>query len=350
MTRAKNTSTQKTILVIGATGGVGSEVARIFCQAGWQVRAMARKPKAAAQSFAHLGPIEWVKGDAMKQKDVARAATGAATIFHGANPPGYVKWRERAIPMLANAIKAAEVSGARLLFPGNVYNFGPDAWPLLSETSPQNPKTEKGGIRVEMEQMIAQAKIRSLTVRAGDFFGAHAPGSWLQNAMVKPSKAVTSVTYPGVHNKGHAWAYLPDLAETFAQLMDNEDRLGGQEVFHFRGHYFERGVEMATAIVCAAGDETFKVKKLPWALIRLGALAMGTLRSLLEMRYLWQETVELDNQKLAAFLGTEPHTPLKVALENTLVGMGCLGGDRDQRENTGPSIEAIVTAGSELHT
>jgi len=348
MTRAVNASAQKTILVIGATGGVGSEVAKAFCQAGWQVRALARKPKAAAQGFAHLGLIEWVKGDAMKQKDVVRAATGVDAIFHGANPPGYVKWRERAIPMLANAIKAAQVSGARLLFPGNVYNFGPDAWPLMSETSPQNPKTEKGAIRVEMEQMIVQAKIKSLTVRAGDFFGAHAPGSWLQNAMVKPGKAVTSVTYPGVHDKGHAWAYLPDLAETFSQLMANEDRLADHETFHFRGHYFERGVEMATAIARAAGDETNKVKKLPWSMIRLGALFMGTFRSLLEMRYLWQETVELDNRKLTAFLGAEPHTVLNVALQNTLVGMGCLGTSRDQASNQDQASEPSITVGADV--
>ena len=348
MTRAGNLSTQKTILVVGATGGVGSEVAKAFCQAGWQVRALARKPKIAMQTFVHLGPVEWVKGDAMKQKDVVRAATGVDAIFHGANPPGYVKWRERAIPMLANAIRAAKVSDARLLFPGNVYNFGPDAWPLLSETSPQNPKTEKGSIRVEMEQMIAQAKIKSLTVRAGDFFGAHAPGSWLQNAMVKPGKAVSAVTYPGVHDKGHAWAYLPDLAETFRQLMDNEARLQDQETFHFHGHYFQRGVEMATAIARAAGDENFKIRKLPWALIRLGALFMGTLRSLLEMRYLWQETVELDNRKLTAFLGAEPHTPLNAALQNTLVGMGCLGTSRDQVSNQDQASDPSITIGVDV--
>ncbi|MAN62030.1 MAG: hypothetical protein CMI60_08780 [Parvibaculum sp.] len=317
-------SPSKTLLIIGATGGIGGEVANCFARGGWTVRALARKPKEVTKKFSHLGVSEWQKGDALKSKDVLKAARGVDAIFHGANPPGYQKWRERAIPMLANAIAAAKAENVRLLFPGNVYNFGPDAWPLLKETSPQNPNTNKGAIRVEMEQMMVDAGIKSLTVRAGDFFGAHAPGSWLQNAMVRPGKEVKSVVYPGLHDKGHAWAYLPDLAETFRQLLEQEDRLAENDTFHFRGHFFERGVDMAKAIARVAGDETMKVKKMPWGAIRLASPFVRMLRELLEMRYLWQETVELDNAKLVAFLGEEPHTPLNVALAQSLEGMGCI--------------------------
>lgn len=48
-------------------------------------------------------------------------------IFRGANPPGYRNWRGLAIPMLRNAIVAAEQEGARLTYPGSVYVYGPDA-------------------------------------------------------------------------------------------------------------------------------------------------------------------------------------------------------------------------------
>ena len=52
-------------------------------------------------------------------------------------------------------------------------------------------------------------------------------------------------------------------------------------------------------------------------------------REMLELRYLWQRSVRLDNAKLVRFLGAEPHTPIDAAVRTTLVGLGCLpDGDR----------------------
>jgi nucleoside-diphosphate-sugar epimerase len=42
-----------------------------------------------------------------------------------------------------------------------------------------------------------------------------------------------------------------------------------------------------------------------------------------EMRYLWREPIRMDNAKLIAALGREPHTPLDEAIEASLVGLGC---------------------------
>ena len=49
-----------------------------------------------------------------------------------------------------------------------------------------------------------------------------------------------------------------------------------------------------------------------------------TLREVLEMRYLWQVPVKMNNARLSATLGHEPHTPMEVAVEATLSGIGCL--------------------------
>ena len=154
---------------------------------GWTVTALHRDPQRGRAAAPELG-LAWTKGDAMNPTEVAAAAKGTTIIFHGVNPPGYRRWRELAIPMLANSISAARESGARLIFPGNVYNFGPDAGAVIYENSPQNPKTRKGAVRVEMESMLEAAAsdgVRSLVVRAGDFLG-NAPGSWFQAAIVKP--------------------------------------------------------------------------------------------------------------------------------------------------------------------
>src|SRR5690606_88572 len=138
-------------------------------------------------------------------------------VFHGANPPGYKNWQGTVLPMLESSIAAAKAAGAMLVFPGTVYNFGPETFPLVDETAPQRPLTRKGKLRVAMEARLHAAStegLKVLIVRAGDFFGPYGGNNWFGQAIITPGKPVRSVTYPGPHKVGHAWAFLPDFAET----------------------------------------------------------------------------------------------------------------------------------------
>lgn len=322
-----NKSAQRTALVIGATGGIGGEVAHALLAHGWRVRGLSRQPEDARRRTAWVGPAEWIAGDAMNEADVTQAASGAAIIFHGANPPMYKNWRGLAIPMLQNSIAAARRSGARIIFPGNVYNFGPDAGPLISETSPQHPMTRKGAIRVEMEQMLkaaAKEGVRSLVLRAGDYFGPHQPNSWFKDAMIKPGRPLRWVSYPGDREVGHAWAYLPDLAETVARLAEIEPSLPAFDIAHFGGHWLGRGGEIVEAVRRVSGRPDLPIRRIPWLLFYLCAPFVTFLREALEMRYLWRIPLRLDNAKLVSLIGPEPHTPLDEALRQTLTALRCL--------------------------
>ncbi|MGE6697390.1 NAD-dependent epimerase/dehydratase family protein [Hyphomonas sp. NPDC076900] len=311
---------EKRALVLGVTGGAGYEIARALIQRGWQVRAMARSPVPA-----RLPQAEWVAGDALNAADVAAAAIGADVIVHGVNPPGYKDWAKLVLPMLENTVAAARISGARIFLPGTIYNYGRDALPLLTEDAPQRPHTRKGRIRVQMEQRLeaaAQEGVRTLILRAGDFFGPSAGNSWFSQGMVTPGRPVTKITYPGKRDAGHAWAYLPDYGATAAALLDRETELAAFEQFHFRGHYFARGVAFAEAVRAASGGKG-KIAPMPWPALVLLSPFVRIFRELAEMRYLWEETAELDNTRLVSFLGHEPHTDIMDALSWTLAAMGC---------------------------
>ena len=252
----------KTALVLGATGGIGGAVARALLRNGWQVRALTRDPARAAGS--DLKGVIWIAGDAMRAEDVMAAAKGAAILFHGVNPPGYRNWRGLAIPMLANSIAAATATGARLIYPGSVYNYGPDAWPLCTEDAPQTPRTRKGRIRVEMEAMLASGAargLRYLTLRAGDFFGPQAPSSWVTSVLMAGGRPLRAVTTPEVPGVRHSWAYLPDMAETILRLAEREAELPAAERFHFAGHILtgrwpRRCVVPMAKAACPSGRST----------------------------------------------------------------------------------------------
>jgi nucleoside-diphosphate-sugar epimerase len=317
----------RTALILGATGGIGGEVAAALLRNGWRVRSLHRQPQLAAGRATHLAAMQWIGGDAMHQADVVAAARGADVILHGVNPPGYRNWRGLALPMLESSIAAAKASGARIVFPGTVYNFGPDAFPDLTERSPQNPLTRKGKIRVEMERRLeaaAEEGVPTLIVRAGDFFGPRSGNSWFAQGLIKPGQPVRAILYPGRPDAGHAWAYLPDVAEATARLLDRQTELAGFDVFHFGGHWFEDGIDMAHAIQRAVGAPQLPIRRFPWALVYAASPFVTVFREMLELRYLWQRPVRLDNTKLVGFLGAEPHTPIDAAVRATLVGLRCL--------------------------
>ena len=317
----------RTALIIGATGSFGAHAAAALIRHGWTVRALARDPAAARAKTGANMPIDWVKGDAMLPADVIAAAAGAGVIVHAANPPGYKNWRGLALPMLSAAVAAAEAHGARLVLPGNVYNYAPDAGPRIAETAPQTPVTRKGKVRVEMEEMLRASTRRggrALVLRAGDFFGPAAPNSSLLWLTTRKAGRVRGVYAPGPATVGHAFAYLPDLAETLARLLDREGELSAFETFHFAGHWLARGDDMAAAIRRVTGDASIPIKPFPYALIYALSPFVEMFRELLEMRYLWEKPIGLNDGKLRAFLGEVPSTPYDAAIRETLADMGCL--------------------------
>jgi nucleoside-diphosphate-sugar epimerase len=162
-------SKPRTALVLGATGGIGGETALALSRHGWNIRALSRSAKPSPDSTGW----DWVKGDALDRASIVAAAQGADAIVHAVNPPGYRNWATLVLPMIENTIAAAKSSGPRILLPGTIYNYGPDAFPVLREDSPQNATTHKGKIRIALENKLEAAArdgIRCLIVRFGDFF------------------------------------------------------------------------------------------------------------------------------------------------------------------------------------
>ncbi|MBY8820884.1 NAD(P)H-binding protein [Sphingomonas colocasiae] len=308
----------KTILILGATGGVGGETAAAMLRHGWRVRAMARTVPQAA------GDLEWVRGDALERTAVLDAARDVDAILHAVNPPGYRDWDRLVMPMIENSITAARASGARLALPGTIYNYDPRETPVARPDSSQRPNTHKGRIRAAMEQRIAESGVRAIILRAGNFFGPRPGNNWLSQAMVKPGQPVRSILNPATPGVGHAWAYLPDLAETFARLLDREAVLPHFARYHFAGTWDADGMLIADAIRGASQAPSLPVRRMPWALLRLIGLFNVSLRETARMRQFWRHPLALDNESLVAEIGAEPHTPLDQAMTATLAALGCL--------------------------
>jgi nucleoside-diphosphate-sugar epimerase len=122
----------------------------------------------------------------LERASVEAAARGVSAIVHAVNPPGYRNWAALVLPMIENTLAAAQASDARILLPGTIYNYGPDAFPVLREDSPQSATTHKGTIRIALERKLEEGRhgVRSLIVRFGDFFGQKPGNNWFSQAVV----------------------------------------------------------------------------------------------------------------------------------------------------------------------
>ena len=213
--------------------------------------------------------------------------------------------------MTASVIEAAEASGATVMMPGNVYNYGAGMPERLGEETPHAPTTRKGHLREEMEQAYAGAGddgVRTIILRAGDFIEREKTGNWF-DSHIAANVAKELVIYPGPLDRVHAWAYLPDMARAMVGLAERRAAFAAFERFGFPG-YGLTGQELVDLMERASG-RTLKVKGLPWSMIRLLGLVLPQMREVAEMAYLWRTPHAIDGAKLAAALPDFQATPLE---------------------------------------
>ena len=283
----------QTALILGARGRFGKHCAAAFEASGWTIKRYARGT------------------------DMIAAALGCDLIVNGLNPPNYQNWQTEIPRITDEVLAAAKASGATILVPGNVYNFGTAMGPWSADNE-QTPNSLKGRIRVAMERQYAEAAgegIRTILLRAGDFIDTDASGGFFDLIIAKPS-AKGKIKYPGQTDIDHAWAYLPDLARAAVALAEQRADLPAYADVPFEGWTLS-GDELAQAIGRVTGIKT-RAAKMSWLPIRIASPIWKLGRELLEMRYLWDTAHRLDGSKFAMLVPDFQPTPIAQAIATAL--------------------------------
>ncbi|WP_299729887.1 NAD(P)H-binding protein [uncultured Tateyamaria sp.] len=291
------------VIVLGAKGRFGRAAVAAFEAAGWNVTALARSWPAGA------GPTR-VLLDVTDVAALKQACAGQDVIVNAVHPP-YHHWPTAVPRITAAVIAAAQSSGATVMIPGNIYNYGADLPPVLSETTPWVGNTGKGAIRIRMEQAYRDAGIRTIVLRSGDYFEGAKTGNWFEDH-IAPKAAQGKLSYPGPRDLPHAWAYLPDMARALVGLAEQRERFDIFEEFGFEG-YTLTGDELG-ALIGQIMDREMRFTRFPWWAVRTTALWSPLMREVLEMRYLWNRAHSMDGRKLRAALPGFVPTPVEVAL------------------------------------
>ncbi|MGE0153290.1 MAG: NAD-dependent epimerase/dehydratase family protein [Reyranellaceae bacterium] len=306
---------ERASLILGGSGSFGGAVAREMLARGWRVRALARDPARLA-----LAGAEAVQGDALDGDGLSRAGEGAAVIVHGVNYP-YHQWTPNMERVTSNVLRAARSHGATVLFPGNVYGFGPQADAPLPETAGMRPSSEKGRLRVRLETMLRAATLdggaRALVVRAGDYFGPTVRNG-LVDRIFGHAVAGKPMQVFGRTDIAHQWAYVPDLARLAVALLERAAALEPFEIVHDRGHVGRPQLSFLRAVAAQAGRPELKIRRVPWLALRAAGLFDPVVRELMELRYLFDTSIVIDDPRRQALLSDFRWTPVEEAIARTV--------------------------------
>lgn len=260
-------------LVLGASGNFGRNMARQLAASGWEV-------------------ARWSRGS-----DMASSAQGADLIVNGLNPPNYHNWAKLIPEITESVIAAAKASGARVLVPGNVYNFGvqPGPW---GPSTPQIAASRKGAIRVAMEARYRESGIPTIILRAGDFLDPAAPVSTFGMMLKSARKGRIQAFGPADLRRAYAW--LPDMARAGVALADMGDALPRFADVPFPG--LSVSPQDLAEEVARQLHRPITITQFPWWFMGLAAPVWELAREFREMRYLFQTPHSLDPGPLAALL------------------------------------------------
>ena len=276
----------KTVLILGSNGKIGSHSAEAFWNAGWHVRCYTRGT------------------------DMTEAAKGADVIINGLNPPNYENWAQNIPAITRQVIAAAKSSGATVILPGNIYNFGAQPG-VLDETTPQTPNTRKGAIRVEMEAAYRAAGVQTIVLRAGNFIDPRGNGDVMSLLFLRNIKN-GSITAAGAPDTLQAYAYVPDWAQAAVALAEKRAELAEFEDIPFPGHSFTTN-DLRDAVSFATG-RAFRITAFPWWVMTLAAPVWQLAREMREMRYLYAMPHQIGRAKFDRLLPDFRPTPLDVVM------------------------------------
>ena len=295
----------QTVLILGGSGKIGRHATQAFLAAGWNVRQFNRKTD-----------------------DMTQSALGADVIVNGLNPPNYHNWAKLIPEITAQVIAAAKASGAAVVIPGNIYNYGNQPG-VLDENTPQRAQTRKGKIRIAMEQSYRAAGVQTIILRAGNFIDPSSADDLFRQVLLK-SLAKGKIASLGQPDAMQAYAYLPDWARAAVMLAEKRDQLAQFEDVPFEGHAFSMR-ELADFAAAQRGKPV-RIGGFPWWLMTIAAPVWELAREMAEMRYLYDMPHTISAAKRSRLLPDFVPTPK----EDVLAGL-LRQGNPNQTMRTGSS-------------
>jgi nucleoside-diphosphate-sugar epimerase len=299
-------------VVLGASGGLGSAVVWQLVQKGKRIRAVYRS----AQRVDLGHRIEVVRGDISNPDRMTTICQGASVIYHCANAP-YPEWRKALPPMMDAVIRAAETSGAKVVYGDNLYMYGQVSG-LITPDLPDRATGKKGLVRSKIAAQLMDAhrsgRIQATIGRASDFFGPGVLNSMMGEVVFQALVEGKTLNLIGKLDVPHTYTFIEDFAKGLVTLGEREEALG--EIWHIPS------AETLTTrqfldLIFAEARYTPQLRIASPLMLNFLGLFSKMMCELKEISYEFEQPFIVDHQKYERVFGSDP-TPHREAIRRTI--------------------------------
>ncbi len=295
------------LALLGATGAIGSSFANELRRQGTPYRVIGRSRPALEKSFGADPLAEISVWNPDEPATVRAACRGIDTLIYLVGVP-YNQFRLHPL-LMRKTLDAAIAEGVkRMLLIGTVYPYGVPVTPTVSESHPREPKTFKGRMRKEQEDLLLQAhaegRIQGTILRLPDFYGPRVDKSFLDSLFQAAVNGGTA-NLLGPIDLPHEFVYVPDVGPVALGLAKKSEAWG--HWWNLAGPAIITQREIADQVFALAGRPP-KLRVVGRTMLRLLGLFNPLLREMDEMTYIRTQPVLLDDTRLHQLLGKVPKT------------------------------------------
>lgn len=203
------------VLVIGATGYIGSAVAAAMARAGYEVLGWARSTEAERKLMAR--GYAAIRGDLRNPDSVAHAAQAVSAVIHAANTSGSdAPKADRDV--IDGVIRALEGTGRRFVYTSAAWVHGNTGGHTVDESAPLSPPPLLQW-RPAHEQRVLQAVTRgvhSIVIRPAIVYGH---GGGIPAMLVRMGQRQGVVRFVGTGDQHWPTVHVDDLADLYVRAL-----------------------------------------------------------------------------------------------------------------------------------